>query len=177
MGVPLATRRGNLVESAYDFSGQIKGARTSDNPRNKISLWNNWRLPADGIFKGFSLSLGVNWEGARQSEVTINNGARDLKLSENVRFKPQFPDHYTYNAAVGWNGKWLDRKWRVRLNVNNLLDDQKDAAYGSSTLFIDPATGATVASTTAGAQKITVPERVVRYFDPISFRLSIGTSF
>jgi hypothetical protein len=34
-----------------------------------------------------------------------------------------------------------------------------------------------VASTTAGAQKITVPERVVRYFDPISFRLSIGTSF
>ena len=177
MGVPLETRRANLNEASYDFSGQIKGARTSDNPRNTIALWNNWKLPSDSFFRGFELGTGVTWTSQRQSEVTINNGARDLKLSENVRFKPQFPEHYTYNAAIGWRGTWLSRKWNVRLNVNNLLNDQKDVAYGKSTLFIDPTTGATVASTTAGAQKITVPERVSRYFDPISFRLSVGLQF
>ncbi|MEY2878233.1 MAG: hypothetical protein RLZZ15_613, partial [Verrucomicrobiota bacterium] len=177
MGIPLATRAANLNEASYDFSGQIKGARTSDNPRNSISVWNNHKLNAGGWLRGFELGAGVNWISQRQSEVTINNGARDLKLSENVRFKPAFPSHTTVNAALGWRGTLANRKWNVRLNINNLLNDQKDAAFGASTLNIDPATGATVASTTAGAQRITVPERVVRYFDPISFRFTAGTSF
>ena len=47
----------------------------------------------------------------------------------------------------------------------------------TSTLFIDPATGATVPSATAGAQRISVPERVVRSFDPISFRFTASTGF
>jgi hypothetical protein len=177
MGIPLADRRTNLDESSYDFSGQIKGARTSDNPRNSISVWNNYRVPSSGWLRGFEVGTGVNWISQRQSEVTINNGARDLKLAENVRFKPPFPQHFTVNAALGWRGNAWGRKWNVRLNINNLLNDQKDLAYGSSTLFINPADGATVASTTAGVQKITVPERVVRHFDPISFRFTAGTSF
>jgi hypothetical protein len=61
--------------------------------------------------------------------------------------------------------------------VNNLLDEQKKEARGESTLFIDPATGALVAPTTAGARKIKVPERAVRYYDPISFRLTAGMTF
>jgi iron complex outermembrane receptor protein len=177
MGIPLADRRNNLDEASYDFSGQIKGARTSDNPRNAASLWNNYKISADGWLRGFELGTGVTWISQRQSEVTINNGARDLKRSENVRFKPPFPQHLTVNAAVGWRGNAWGRKWNVRLNINNLLNDQKDVAYGASTLFINPADGATVASTTAGAQKISVPERVVRYFDPLSFRFTASTSF
>ena len=98
-------------------------------------------------------------------------------MSENVRFKPPFPQHFTVNASLGWRGTAFDRKWNLRLNVNNVLNDTKDAAYGSSTLFIDPTTGATVGSATAGAQKISVPERVVRYFEPVSFRLTASTSF
>ncbi|MFM9079050.1 MAG: hypothetical protein ACKOTE_02750, partial [Opitutaceae bacterium] len=57
----------------------------------------------------------------------------------------------------------------------NLLDDQKMVQTNASTLFINPATGALVASSTLGAERITVPNRAVRYFDPRSFRLSIST--
>jgi hypothetical protein len=177
MDIPLATRRGNLDEASYDFSGQIKGARTSDNPRNMISLWNNYKLTAGGWLRGFEIGTGATWNSERQSEVAINNGARDLKKVENVRFKPRFPERYTFNAALGWRGNLYGRKWNLRLNINNLLDDRKTEAYGSSALTIDPATGATVLAATPGAQKITVPERVVRYFDPISFRFTAGTSF
>ncbi|MBL9187414.1 MAG: TonB-dependent receptor [Opitutaceae bacterium] len=177
MGVPLDVRRANLDESSYDFSGQIKGARTSDNPRNSASVWNNYKVQADGWLRGFEIGTGVTWVSQRQSEVVINNGARDLKLAQNVRFKPAYPQHITVNAALGWRGTAWGRKWNLRLNVNNLLNDQKDAAFGSSTLFIDPATGITVPSATPGAQRISVPERVVRYFDPISFRFTASTSF
>jgi iron complex outermembrane receptor protein len=177
MGIPLADRRNNLDESTYDFSGQVKGARTSDNPRNMISVWNNYKVTRADWLRGVELGTGITWTSQRQSEVTINNGARDLKSVENIRFKPAYPQHFSVNAALGWRGNAWGRKWNVRLNINNLLNDQKDVAYGSSTLFINPADGATVPSTTAGAQKITVPERVVRYFDPISFRFTVGTTF
>ncbi len=107
----------------------------------------------------------------------INNGARNLTLAENVRFKPRYSADYKVNIGIGYRRRIAERNWNFRLNVNNVLDEQKKVAFGSSTLYIDPATGGTVASTTAGAQKIAVPERAVRYFEPISFRCTASTSF
>jgi hypothetical protein len=40
---------------------------------------------------------------------------------------------------------------------------------------MNPATGALVPSSTAGAERITVANRAVRYFEPRSFRLSVST--
>ena len=86
-------------------------------------------------------------------------------------------DRLAERAAIDARRKLSERTWNFRLNVNNVLNEQKKVTYGSSTLFIDPATGGTVASTTAGAQKITVPERAVRYYEPISYRLTVSTQF
>jgi hypothetical protein len=176
MGVPLEQRRGNKDESTFDFVGQIKGARTIDNPRNQLGFWNKYEF-SQGALKGLNLGAGVNYNGTRQSEVVINNGARNLALQENVRLKPHFAADYKVNLGVGYRRKLSERTWNFRLNVNNVLNEQKKVTYGSSTLFIDPATGGTVASTTAGAQKITVPERAVRYYEPISYRLTVSTQF
>lgn len=176
MGVPLADRRSNLDESSYDFSGQTKGARTVDNPKHSFNIWNRYEF-REGALRGLDLGLGFQFNGPRQSEVTINNGARSLVGLENVRFKPRFGTDYKLNLGVGYRAKIWSRDVAFRLNVNNLLDDRKSEEYGKSTLFIDPTTGATVASTTAGAQKIEVPERAIRYFDPISFRFTINTTF
>lgn len=176
MGVPLEERRGNRDESTYSFVGQIAGARTIDNPRNQVALWNKYEF-SQGAMKGLNLGVGVNYNGERQSEIAINNGARNLKLVENVRFKPRFSADYKVNLGIGYRRRIADRNWNFRLNVNNVLNEQKKVSYGASTLFIDPATGGTVPSTTAGAQRISVPERAVRYFEPISFRLVAGTTF
>jgi iron complex outermembrane receptor protein len=176
MGVPLATRTANKDESSYDFSGQTKGRRTLDNPRNQLSIWNKYDFTT-GALKGLDLGLGANFNGQRQSEVLLTNGARTTAGVENIRYKPWFKPDYKINVGVGYRTQLAGRNWNFRLNVNNLLNEQKKVATGSSTLFVDPATGALIASTTAGAQKITVPERVVRYFDPISFRFTISTAF
>jgi outer membrane receptor protein involved in Fe transport len=176
MGIPFADRRGNLDEASHDFSGQILGARTIDNPRNAFALWNKYTF-ASGALKGLDLGLGVTVNGPRQSQVAINNGARNLQLLENQRLRPEFSTDYKVNLGIGYRTRRWDRPWNFRLNVNNVLNEQKKSAFGSSVLYINPADGALVASTVAGAQKITVPERAVRYFEPISFRLVASTSF
>lgn len=165
MGIPLADRAKNLNEASYDFSGQVLGARTIDNPRNSFALWNKYTLSA-GAMKGLDVGLGVTVNGPRQSQVSINNGARNLQLLENQRFRPDLATDYKLNLGVGYRTKLMNRQWNLRLNVNNLLNQQKKTALGSSVLYINPVDGALVASTVAGAQKITVPERAVRYFEP-----------
>jgi hypothetical protein len=176
MGVPLEQRRASLDESAYDFSGQIRGARTIDNPRNSLALWNKYTFTS-GRLRGLDLGLGINYNGERQSQVIINNGARNLQLLENVRLKPRFAADYKVNIGLGYRARMAQRNWNFRLNVNNVLNEQKKEVTGTSVLYINPADGATVASTAPGAQRITVPERAVRYFQPISFRFTAGTTF
>lgn len=150
------------------------GRRTSDVPRNVWAVWNNYRFTS-GRLRGLEASLGVTLNGPRQGEQVIDNGLRDRSNDENRRYRPQIPMEYKVNAALAYRGDLFGRRWNVRLNITNLLDDQKMVRTNSSTLFINPATGALVASSTPGAERITVPNRAVRYFDPRSFRLSIST--
>ena len=176
MGVPLEARRANLDEASYDFSGQTKGRRTLDNPRNQLSVWNKYEFTT-GALKGLDLGLGAQFNGQRQSEVLLTNGARTTEGVENVRYKPKFEADYKLNIGIGYRVTLAGRKWNFRANVNNLLDEQKKVATGESTLFVDPVSGALVASTVAGARKITVPERAVRYYEPISFRFTASVGF
>lgn len=176
MGIPLEARRANPDEVSYDFSGQTRGRRTLDNPRNQLSIWNKYEFTA-GRLKGLDVGVGVQFNGERQSEVLLTNGARTTEGVANIRYKPRFQADYKVNLGVGYRARIGDQRWNLRLNVNNLLDEQKKEALGESTLFIDPATGALVAPTTAGARQIRVPERAVRYYDPISFRLTAGMTF
>ena len=150
------------------------GRRTSDVPRNVWAVWNNYRFTT-GSLRGLEASLGVTLNGPRQGEQVIDNGLRDRSNDENRRYRPQIPMEYKINAALAYRGDHFGRRWNVRLNITNLLDEQKMVSTNSSTLFINPATGALVASTTPGAERITVPNRAVRYFEPRSFRLSIST--
>ncbi len=176
MGIPLQQRRADLNESSYDFSAGIRGARTIDNPRNALSWWTKYTIP-DGRLRGFDIGVGLLYNGERQSQVRINNGGRNLSDAENQRFKPRLAADYKVNLGLGYRVRIRDRGWSLRLNINNLLDEQKKVVHGTSTLFINPADGALVSSTTPDAQRITVPERAVRYYPPISFRLVAGVEF
>ena len=176
MEIPLEQRRADPNEARYDFSAGIRGARTIDNPRNALSWWTKYTIP-DGRLRGFDIGVGLLYNGERQSQVRINNGGRNLNNAENQRFKPNFSADYKLNLGLGYRVRLRDRLWSVRLNINNLLDEQKKVVHGTSTLFINPADGALVTSTSPGAQRIVVPERAVRYYPPISFRLVAGVEF
>ncbi len=150
------------------------GRRTSDVPRNVWAVWNNYKFTT-GRLRGFEASLGVTINGPRQGEQVIDNGLRDRSNDENRRYRPQIPMEYKLNTALAYRGDLFGRRWNIRLNITNLLDDQKMVSTNTTTLFMNPATGALVPSTTAGAERITVSNRAIRYFEPRSFRLSIST--
>ena len=176
MGASTDAARANLDESATDVIGGVRGHRTSDTPRNQWAMWNKYTFTA-GRRRGLDASVGTIVAGPRQSEVVLDNGIRSRANDENRRYRPQIPAEFKLNLAFGYRTTLGDRRWNFRVNVNNVLDDQKIVGTNSSTLFINPATGAVVASTTAGAQRITVANRAVRYFEPRSFRATASTSF
>jgi len=179
MGVPLAGRQsiGGGRTGSVNFGGTAVGNRTIDAPIRQFTMWNKYEF-SGGALKGLSTSLGFIYSGERQSEIALDNGVRTRADGrENQRFRPPYPADLKANMALGYKMKIAKRDVRFQLNVNNLFNDQKDEAFGSSRIWINPATGATVASTAAGAQQITVPERARIYFTPITFRFSTSVSF
>jgi len=175
MSVPLEARRANKDESSYDFSGGAAGVRTIDAPTYSFNVWNRYEFPS-GRLKGLDIGLGLQWRNERQSEVILTNAAA-TRAGDNQRFRPPYPSDIKVNAAVGYRTRIANRQVRFQLNVYNLTNDQKDEAYGTTTLYFLPATGATTASTTAGAQSVVVPERAIILYNPVSFRLTATVSF
>jgi hypothetical protein len=167
----------NLDESKTDAAtvGAI-GRRTSDVPRNQWAIWNNYKF-TEGKLRGLEASLGFTFNGPRQGEQVIDNGLRDRSNDENRRYRPQIPLEYKINTAIAYRCELGGRKWNLRLNINNLMDQQKVTASNTTTLYMDNATGNLVASTSPLATKVTVPNRAIRYFEPRSLRFTASTSF
>jgi iron complex outermembrane receptor protein len=179
MGIPLEERRalGGGNTGAVDFGSSAVGNRTIDAPIRQFTMWNRYQFD-DGMLKGVTVGLGLIHQAERQAEIALDNGGRTRRDGrENQRFRPNYPSDTKVNASLGYRTRFRDLPVNFQLNINNLLNDQKDEARGSSTMFINPATGAAVASTTPGAQQIEVPERARIYFTPITFRFSATVSF
>jgi hypothetical protein len=148
----------NLDESAVDFTAGVQGVRLIDNPEHSANVWNKYTF-TDGALKGWDFGLGINWFGSRQAEAAIDNG---LRRRVNGRFKADFAQRFVVNTAIGLKRKIAGRDWNFRLNVNNLLDDQKDERIVY--------TGIVGTSTAA-------PARSVVYYNPRTWQFSIGTKF
>ncbi len=179
MGVPLAERQalGGDRTGSVDFGGTAVGNRTIDAPIRQFTTWNRYKFDS-GLLNGLDVGLGVIWQAERQSEIALDNGGRTRADGrENQRFRPPYPADTKVNLALGYRTRIANQSVRFQLNVYNLLNDQKDEAFGSSQIWINPATGQAVASSTAGATQITVPERARLYFTPITFRLSASLDF
>jgi hypothetical protein len=177
MGATTDQARANLDESSYDIVGGVKGRRTTDNPRNQWAVWNKYSFTT-GRLRGLDASVGVTINGSRQSEVVIDNGIRDRSNDLNRRYRPRIPSDYKLNLAFGYRGTFFDRRWNIRLNINNVLDEQKVMGTNTTDLYINRNTGALIASASDPlAVKTTVTNRAVRYFEPRSFRLTASTSF
>jgi iron complex outermembrane recepter protein len=179
MGIPLADRQalGGDKTGSIDFGGTAVGNRTIDAPIRQFTMWNRYEFTNDRL-KGLDVSLGLIHQAERQSEIALDNGVRTRADGrENQRFRPPYPSDTKVNVAFGYRMKIAQRQVRFQVNINNVLDDQKDESYGSSKIWILPATGQAVGSTTVGATQITVPERARIYFTPITFRFSTSVQF
>jgi len=151
-------RQANLDESSVDFEAGVKGVRLIDNPEHSANLWNKYTF-RDGALKGFDVGLGINWFGSRQAEAAIDNG---LRLRTTGRFKANFSQRIVVNTGFGHRRKIGGRDWNFRLNINNLLDDQKDERIVFNGIV----------GTVTNA-----PSRSVVYYNPRTWQFSAGVKF
>ncbi len=150
---------------------QAVGVRIIDDPENAARLFTNYTF-VDGALKGFNLGGGLIYDGQRQSVVAITNGGVAA-----ARVAPDLPERLTANLLLGYNRKIGSAHWRFQLNVSNLFDDQKDESFNTSTVYVN-ATGTTVSATPGtGLVEQVVPNRAVRYYTPLTFRLSASVQF
>ena len=148
----------NLDESAVDFTAGVQGVRLIDNPEHSANIWNKYTF-TDGALKGWDVGLGINWFGSRQAEAAIDNG---LRRRVNGRFKADFAQRFVVNTGLGHKRRIAGRDWNFRLNINNLLDDQKDERIVYNGI---------VGTSTAA------PARSVVYYNPRTWQFSVGTKF
>jgi len=144
------------------FTGEgVNGIDISFVPQNNLSLWNKYQF-TEGKLKNFDLFGGVTWKDGAVTSVPIGG----QKIRANFFRTP--PTAERYNVQAGFGYQWATDKadWRLRVNVNNLLDDTYDSnviTYNET----DPLSGAA----------FTEQRRWEQYFNGRSYRLSLNASF
>jgi len=105
------------AEITADANAANVGNRPERIPEHIASLWLDYTF-GTGMFKGLGLGAGVRYVGE-----TFGDAANLYEV----------PDHTLLDAAIryDWN------KWRLSLNVSNLLDEEYVGTCGSNTF--DPA--------------------------------------
>ena len=111
-----------------------------------------------GPIKGFETTLGVTYTGPAATSIPIGG----LDLAENLYGTPPTPDRWSVNLGFIYKFNFSEYNWDVRLNIFNLLDDQKGESFTEyeDILYGQP-----------------VYRRTVQYYAPRSFRLSLGLRF
>jgi iron complex outermembrane receptor protein len=111
--------------SSY-FGSDLVGQSLDDTPRHNVSAWGNYQF-RDGMLAGFSAALGVVWTSPREFQGAILPDGREVPTAD-------YPSKTNVDLALGYRLRWLERDWDFRLNVYNLMDDQK--RYGR--VYNDP---------------------------------------
>ena len=136
--------------------GGIQGLNLYNGPEDTASLFTKYSF-LEGAIKGLEASLGVTWTGPAQTSVAVGG----TNLAENRFGTPPTPDRFVVNAGLTYKWRWGEGSYVARLNIYNLLDDQKGESYIDYT----------------DDHGVNVPRRTVLYYAPRSFRMSVGVFF
>ena len=114
---------------------------------------------------------GALFDGERQSVISINNGGNRI-----ARTAPDFDSRTTFNLNFGYRRKIGEYNWNFRLNISNLLDDQKIETSNTSQVYVGT-NGSVSATERPGDRLVEVPNRARRYFAPRAIRFSASLDF
>tara|TARA_B100001123_G_scaffold104928_1_gene121762 strand:- start:930 stop:4349 length:3420 start_codon:yes stop_codon:yes gene_type:complete len=157
--IDMVTKDGQAISvgdvSPTSLRGGLQGISLYSGPEDSASLWTKYQIDV-GVLTGLDLGLGVIYTGPAQTSIPI--GGSDL--AENLYGTP--PTKERYRVDLGFNYRWRinDSQLRLRLNVYNLMDDQK----GQSIIFYKD-------------NGLLLPRRSDVYYAPRSYRLSVGLDF
>ena len=136
--------------------GAIKGIDLSFVPKWSFRIWNKYQF-TDGRLEGLEIAGGVRGNGPTPTTVAIGGST----LSSNLYPTPDVPSLYFADAMISYRFQKWGGRWRVALNVNNLLDKRITTREVEYTL-------------PSGEP---LPRRTRVRHDPRAFRFSVSADF
>ncbi|PIF00963.1 MAG: TonB-dependent siderophore receptor [Maribacter sp.] len=105
------------VEITKDTDPNVVGNRIAGHAKHITNGWLSYDFNKNSSLKGFRVSLGYQYQVDRSSWAWGAENETDL------------PDYFRMDGAINWQND----KWRVGLNINNILDEYlySGANYGS----------------------------------------------
>ena len=143
--------------SPTDLVGGLEGVSLYTGAEDAASLWTRYTF-SEGVLEGINAGIGVIYTGPQPTSIPI--GGNDL--ASNLFRTPDTPERYRVNSALRYSWDWKDHHFSLRLNVYNLLDDQK---------------GQSVAVYTDSTDLSRVQRRTDVYYTPRSYRLTMTVDF
>ncbi len=110
----------NPLRPSEAISG-IDGVSLFFNPAHQATFWSRYDI-AEGRFKNLGFGLGASFSSEARTSISIGG----TEAARN-RFPTPFRDaNWSFNMALYYKFQIRGSLWSLRLNVNNLLDDDYD---------------------------------------------------
>ncbi len=154
----------DAFEDPFDpttLTGGIVGISLFFAPQHSASIWNRYSF-REGPLEGLDVGLGARY--VSESQTSIPLGGVDARI--NPYRTPPVPSRFVVDGMLAYNWKWSDMSWRLQLNVFNITNDTEGHSYAN---YVVPE-----GQPNAGE---TVRRRTLRYYNPTTFRLSLGVNF
>jgi outer membrane receptor protein involved in Fe transport len=94
----------------------------NDTPEYSFRIWNKYTF-RDSFLEGLDIGLGVRWTDRREASFGFTD-APSYKIT---------PDRLSVDLALGYKLMLGEQELNLRVNVNNLLDDDKVYGYSYTT--------------------------------------------
>ncbi len=141
--------------SPLDLVGGLQGTSLYTGSEDAASLWTKYSF-TEGLLNGFDASLGATYTGPAETSIPI--GGPDL--ASNLFRTPATPDRWKVDTSFKYRWNHNEQRYTLKLNVFNLLDDQK----GQSIV-------------TYNENGTPIRRRTDVYYAPRGYRLTLSVNF
>ena len=99
----------------------IDGLSLFFNPAHQATFWSRYDITS-GALRNLGFGFGANYSSSAPTAISIGGD----QVGQNLFPTPDTSENWTLNAGIFYKFEAGRTNWRLRLNVNNLLDDRKD---------------------------------------------------
>jgi hypothetical protein len=150
-----------------DATSGIEGVSLHFNPEDTLTLATKYSI-LDGPLDGASAFIGLKYEGEAQTSIPI--GGSDL--ADNLFRTPDTESRMTVDLGLFYSFDYKATRWRLSLNIQNLLDDTESF---TSVTTANPFFDAAEAESSLNRRDVTKRSRILHM--PRTFRIGVDISF
>lgn len=116
--------------STWTGAGYLGKGTGDDSPKHAGSFWGNYNF-RHGKLKGLAIGVGGQYEGQREFQSPLTDGAGQLQVDKNGNQIALYTkQRVSFDFMARYEFPWRERQTRVQLNLYNVLNDRDQYGLG-----------------------------------------------